>query len=229
MDNGYQILEIIILAMIAAFIGLRLRSVLGRRPDDTSGSPYPPKPMGKEVHKPDNVKETKWNISRPGAGELDHKALKGLPQDKAALIRQIFGPISPTGLLKFIDGAKQAYGLTLQGFWNGDMSEMEPFIEKDVLDQFKAVIKDRKKRGEKVENQLVEILDVHVDDAEIQGAVAEITLRFKSEIVAVLKDKTGKLIEGNLSDTIEVTDIWTFARNLKAKDPNWTLIATAAV
>ena len=77
-------------------------------------------------------------------------------------------------------------------------------------------------------NRLVEILDIKVEDAEINGPTAEITVQFKSEIVAVLKDKAGKLVEGNLSDTIEVVDIWTFARNLKAKDPNWTLVATSA-
>ena len=228
MDNGYEILEIIILAMIAAFIGLRLRSVLGRRPKDSGESSYPPKPAEKTAPGPEHPKQANWGASQPGAGPAQDGPLKGLSKEKTAAIRQIFGPISPTGLPKFIDGARQAYGLTLQGFWSGDMAAMEPYIEKDVFDQFKTAIKGREKRGEKVENRLVEILDVEVEDAEINGPSAEITVQFKSEIVAVLKNKAGKLIEGNLSDTIEVVDIWTFARNLKAKDPNWTLVATTA-
>jgi len=228
MDNGYEILEIIILAMIAAFIGLRLRSVLGRRSDNQGESPYPPKPAQKTSKAAEETQTGKWGAPPAGADQAQHNALKGLPQGKVTTIRQIFGPISPTGLPKFVEGAKQAYGLTLQGFWSGDMSQMEPYVDKSVLDQFNGAIKDREKRGEKVENQLLEILGVEIEDAEIDGPTAEITLRFKSEIIAVLKDKAGKLIEGNMSDTIEVVDVWTFARNQKSKDPNWTLVATTA-
>jgi predicted lipid-binding transport protein (Tim44 family) len=108
------------------------------------------------------------------------------------------------------------------------MDQMVPYIEPDVLSGFEGAIKARKKEGHVVENRLVEIHATKLEEAEVAGDRAEITVRFESEIIAVVKDRYGKLLEGNMTDTIKVTDIWTFARHMKSKDPNWMLVATEA-
>lgn len=226
MGGNYETIEIIILAMIAAFIALRLRSVLGKhRPDEPAAPPpenfAPQRGFGNAAHE-------------EGAGQqfgpvsLDAKQLRALPEEKRALVRKIFSSQGQAGLNQFFEGAKRAYEMTLKGFWAGDLKDMEPFMDKEVCENFLTAIREREKNRETVENRLVEILDLSVDDVEIQNSAAEITIRFESEIVAVVRDKDGKVIDGNTSDTVTVTDVWTFARNIKSKDPNWTLVATQA-
>lgn len=226
MDTETAIIEIIILAMIALFIGLRLRSVLGKhRPDEPPGAQggnfkeNAPKGQGEGADPGAVIGFGRSTFKNRGAGEK-------LDGEDNPIIRKIFKSQGRAGYAKFIDGAKKAYRMTLEGFWSGKMGEMEPYIEPDVMKGFQTAIGQREKAGHKVENRLIEILETRLDDAGIYDSRAEITLRFKSEIVAVLRDKDGKLLEGNVSDTIEVTDIWTFARNLKSKDPNWVLVAT---
>ena len=228
MGEGGQIFIIVILAMVAAFIALRLRSVLGRRTDD----PATPPPVRE---KSSSKSAAPQNDAPPDAGfgaemfpgQAGESALKGLSGADRATLKHIFRPFG-TGLAQFLEGAEKAYGQTLKCFWSGDMGEMEPFLGKEVAAQFKNAISERKARREVADNRLVEVCDLGIDDVHLTGPRAEITLRFTSEIIAVVKDRYGKLVEGDLTDTIKVTDIWTFARNLKSKDPNWTLVATQA-
>ena len=221
MGSEGEIVQIIVLALVAGFIALRLRSVLGQRPDDqpSHGTPNQPE-VGKQGDGEAGM-ATPLNMGAREAG-----AIKGLSASDKADLKRIFKPIGGNDLRQFLDGAKRAYEETLKGFWAGDMEKMAPFLDGDVAAQFKTAIKDRKSRGETSENSLVEISDVSIDDISLIGPRAEVTVRFCSEIIAVVKDKAGRLIEGDVSDTINVTDIWTFARNLKDKDPNWTLVAT---
>ena len=225
MGENFAIVEIIILAMVALFIGLRLRSVLGKhRADEPPTTPTKnPSRQSKET-----VAETNeaWGFGR-GAGPNTGHEEKGSGSHNP-LIRKIFGAQGQAGYAKFMAGAETAYGMTLKGFWAGDMGEMESYIDEDVLRGFKSAITARKKSGQVVDNRLVEVLEAKLEDVEINNYTAEITLRFESEIVAVLRDRYGKLVEGNVTDTIKVIDIWTFARHLKSKDPNWVLVATQA-
>lgn len=224
MGDTIQIVEIILVAMIAAFIGLRLWSVLGKRPG-------PPSPSSADA-----------GSEKPRAGEAGAGAPSGASRQEAAAnvphvpvpdklvpqLRLVFSPIFQPGLAKFMDGARRAYEMILEAFWKGDMKEVEPFLGPDVKGDFENAIKAREKRGLKVESRLVEISEMKLESARIANHTAELAVRFVSEIVAVTRDRKGKLVEGDLSDTVKVTDIWTFARNLKSRDPNWTLIATRA-
>lgn len=225
MGDDFAIVEIIILAMVALFIGLRLRSVLGKhRADEPPGTP------GERSHP-----GTKEAGAEPGealgfGGSTFPNANRGgkISGSDNPLIRKIFGALGQAGFAKFMAGAQTAYEMTLKGFWAGEMAEMEPYIDEDVLRGFQGAIAARKKSGQVVDNRLVEVLEAKLDDVEINNDSAEITVRFESEIVAVLRDRYGKLLEGNVTDTIKVIDIWTFARHLKSKDPNWVLVATQA-
>ncbi len=224
MGETSQIVEIIILAMIAGFIALRLRGVLGRRgPDDhpKGVEKFPGSPKGPKTDPADAL-----GFGRSTFPET--KNSPGFTGPHQAAVRKIFGPLGQAGFNKFMAGAKTAYEMTLKGFWAGKMGEMEPYIDPEVLTGFKSAIAARNKEGHIVDNKLVEILDAKLEDAEVEGDSAEITIRFESEIIAVVKDRYGKILEGNLTDTIKVTDLWTFARHLKSKDPNWVLIATEA-
>jgi len=224
MGDDFQIIEIILLAMVAGFIALRLRSVLGQRgPDDPAARPEKG-PAGPKSQ--DGDPRAAMGFGRSTFPESkDEPAFSGPFQGE---IRKIFGALGQAGYTKFIDGAKKAYEMTLKGFWAGNMGDMEPYIGPEVLSGFKSAITQRNKDGHIVDNRLVEVLETKVEDVEIEGDSAEITIRFVSEIVAATKDRYGKIIEGNATDTIKVTDLWTFARHLKSKDPNWVLVATAA-
>ncbi len=219
---------IVILAMVAAFIALRLRSVLGRRSDDPANPPPAHKRPAPKAAVPQNDRapEATFGAQTPPA-QAGESALKGLSGADRAALKHIFRPFG-AGLAQFLSGAERAYRQTLKCFWSGEMGEMEPFLGKEVAAQFKSAISERKARREVTDNRLVEVSDVGIDEVHLRGPKAEITLRFSSEIIAVVKDRYGKLVEGDLTDTIKVTDIWTFARNLKSKDPNWTLVATQA-
>ena len=226
MGDGIQIIEIIILAMFAAFIALRLRNVLGRRPDEPPATtPFSEKEPGQG--KPAAGEDTPESLTKPVIGSYDLRKA-GVEERHMADLRHIFGAMVQAGFSKFLAGAKRAYGQILEGFWKGDLEDMGPFLDAEILSQYKAAIAEREKRGEKLENRLVEILKVLLKEIHISRGKAEITLQFNSEIIAVLKNKEGRLIEGDLTDTITVTDIWTFSHDLKNKDPNWILISTEA-
>jgi len=228
MGDNADIIQVVILALVAGFIALRLRSILGQRPDDQPTPNPVPENQPHRQGAPRSETDVTAGGPLPYMGKREEKAVKGLSSSDQSDLKRIFKPIGGNDLSRFLDGAKQAYALTLKGFWSGDMGEIAPFLAKDVVKQFQTAIEERNARGERVENRLVEISDVTLDDVNLLGSKAEITVRFSSDIIAVLKDKTGRLIEGDLSDTIHVTDVWTFARNLRDKDPNWTLVATLA-
>lgn len=223
MGEDFAIVEIIILAMVALFIGLRLRSVLGKHRADEPPTPHA------ESYKGPNKKGADpgaaMGFGKTSYPDVEDQAFSASDQQA---IRKIFAGAGQAGVNKFVSGAQTAYEMTLKGFWAGDMGDMEPYIEPDVLRNFKAAIDERKKNGQIVDNRLVEVSAAKIEEAEVNGDTAEITLRFESEIVAVLRDRYGKLLEGNETDTSKVVDIWTFARHMKNKDPNWVLVATQA-
>lgn len=219
MGEGLQIVEIVLLAMVAAFIALRLRSVLGKRPEGDAADAAKAKPVP--------AAGAAGGASPPAPGPLENAPVP-VPEALVPDLRLMFGPLYNPGLVKFLDGAKRAYEMILAAFWKGEMADATPFIDAEVLRDFEAAIADRKARGEKVENRLVDVAEVRVIAARIKNHVGEITLRFASDIVAIVRDSSGRLIEGDLTDSVSVHDEWTFARNLKSKDPNWTLVATRA-
>ena len=118
--------------------------------------------------------------------------------------------------------------MTLEAFWEGDRETLENLLDKSVFGQFDTAIEAREKNELVLENRLINIADATVIAAELDGSVAELTVHFKSEIVAVTRDKSGNIVEGDASDAVETNDKWTFARDIKSDDLSWTLIATRA-
>ncbi len=217
-------LDIILMAAIAAFILLRLRSELGKK---TGNEPQPPaagrNPMGQTGRTIDGYAEPAESV-RDDVKVIDMEEDPKL-RHAYADIRRKDSSFDPA---QFVEGAQAAYRMTLEAFWEGDRDTLENLLDKSVFGQFDTAIEAREKGELTLENRLIGITDATVIAAELHGNVAELTVHFKSEIVAVTRDKSGNIIEGDASDAVETNDKWTFARDVKSDDLSWTLIATRA-
>ena len=226
MNGSFQFLDIILYAMIAAFIFLRLRKVLGRRTghEGPETSAHDPKSERQRVRAlADDRSPTDEDA------ELTELALqRSLP----AVVRKELAKIAraePSFRLdEFLQGAKQAYRMILEAFWAGQKEKFRDFLSDQVYDQFSGVIDGRENEGLKVENRLLNTDEISVDSARLVDRTGEITIKFISDIIAVTRNQEGTLVEGDLTDSIQVTDIWTFSRELGSRDPNWLLVATRA-
>lgn len=235
MSDGVQTAEIIMYAMIAAFILLRLRSVLGRR------TGREPPPTGKRNGFADgNDRAGADDAGAAGAeGEGQSRVaalIDALPMASQETIREIYRRDRSFDLEAFLGGAQSAYRMILEGFWAGSTDDIRPFLSDEVAKQFGDAIDQRQADGHTVENRLLEtektsILTANIEaglDEGSDGDNVEIIVQFESDIVAVTRDSDGQVVEGDVTDTVHVTDIWTFARGLNSVDPNWTLVETRA-
>ncbi|MCJ2188726.1 Tim44/TimA family putative adaptor protein [Novosphingobium beihaiensis] len=223
--------EIVILAMIAAFLGLRLYSVLGRRAEHEEES-IPGRFEGRQ--------------GRPGAPRVpaqpkpDAKADERSRGDQALRPREM--PLAPPnaerGLAEianadrrfdafaFLEGARCAYRMILEAFWKGDKAELRHLCDDDVYNSFAAAIDARIEAGETLENRLVRIEECSVTAAGVENGSARITLRFRADIAAVTRNADGEVVAGSLDDAVEAVDLWTFTRALNSSDPDWLLDET---
>lgn len=209
--------EIVLLAMIALFVGLRLYAVLGTR----TGHEQQP------VIRPEAPAEAK-PAAVPADAPANTAEPSGLAYDRgaAAGIRAIIAADPAFDVARFIEGAQAAYRMTLEAFWKGDRAELAYLANDEVRAAFEAAIDARQAAGETLENRLVAIERAAIEDARVTGKVAEIEVRFEAFIAAVTRDKDGELIAGSLSDAVPTKDLWTFQRDLKSRDPNWRLVET---
>ena len=208
---------VVLLAMIAAFLAMRLYMVLGKR----TGHEQPlPKPADdRQVAPPlprtiDASSETR----DPALRAVDGKAETGLRAIAAAT------PGFEAG--EFVEGAKNAYRMILEAFWKGDEATLDWLAEKDVADAFRSAIAERSEAGHVLDNRLVSIERAAIENATVSGGVARIVVRFDADVAAVTRDSDGNIISGSMTDAIQTHDIWTFARTLKSDDPNWKLAET---
>ncbi|WP_442955262.1 Tim44/TimA family putative adaptor protein [Parasphingorhabdus sp.] len=209
--------------MVAAFLGLRLYSVLGKR----SGH--------EQEHMPRNI-EPRANERRTLDDTKPHvpdivPATAGAPtmvydSSAEADMREILAADRNFDVGRFVEGAQAAYAMILEAFWKGDKEELKSLCDDDVYESFVEAIDAREKRGEILENQLVRIDSARISAAEFNRPLARITVQFDADIAAVVKDKKGNLIGGSLSDAAETHDVWTFSRDLSSADPNWLLDET---
>lgn len=135
-------------------------------------------------------------------------------------------PISSFDVARFVEGAQAAYKMVLEAFWRGDRTELALLANPEVAAAFAAAIDAREAAGHALDNRLVAIERAAIEDARLDGKVAEIEVRFDAYVAAVTRDKDGALVAGSMSDAVPTKDIWTFQRNLASKDPNWLLVET---
>ncbi len=214
-----MITEIVILAMIAAFLGLRLYSVLGRRSEHEE-----------EVipHRFERSDAPAQQEAQPRAAAQPVALRSGdnrAPANEAG-IRAIASADQGFDLLAFLEGAKGAYAMVLESFWKGDKETLRELTDDDVYESFAGAIDAREAAGETLDNRLIRIEDATVRSAELDGRTARIAVLFVADIAAVTRDADGNVVAGSLDDAIESRDVWTFTRNVGSTDPNWILDET---
>lgn len=224
MGDEFPFIDIILFAMVAAFLILRLRGVLGRRDGHEGGhrDPFSPPPReeaadGKVVALPDRGAAE----AAPGNAEAATPLEVGF-----AYIRKADREFDPK---EFGSGARLAFEMILGAFAKGDTEALKPLLSPEVFGNFARAIADREEAGEVLEETLVGITSSDIVEAFMEGSVANVTIKFVSDQVNVTHDRDGKVVAGDHENIIEVTDFWTFGRDTRSRDPNWTLVGTRSL
>jgi len=213
------LVSIIILALVALFIGLRLYSVLGERTgheqqltlkpaeQDAAVAPRPqPSPLV-----PTNPTEPTGDAYLPTAGPG---------------VRAILAADNSFDVARFLEGAQSAYRVILEAFWRGELDDVRGFIDPEVYATFAAAVEERQTAGHRLDNRLVAIEHSVIAAAALERSVATVTVRLEADIAAVTRDSAGEVVAGSMSDAVQTRDKWTFRRDLASRDPNWILIET---
>ena len=235
MRDVFDIYTIIFLAL-AVFIFLRLRSVLGQRtgrerpPYDPYSAREPVRPAGDNVVAlPNRAPETAAPKSaEPVAASERWKDIAETGSATAGGLDAIAAAVPDFDAKHFLTGARAAYEMIVTAYAEGDRRTLKNLLSREVYDGFEAAITERESRGETVESRFVSIDNASITAAELRGRNAQVTVRFQSKLISVTRDKNGNVIDGNAEKVTDVTDVWTFARDVSSRDPNWKLIATEA-
>lgn len=226
MGGGFQFIDIILFALVAAFLILRLRSVLGRRDGHHQTPAQDPfrQPPAKEPAEAEVVR-------LPERGETPAAPL---PPDQApgslqAGVTQIKIANPRFEEDEFLSGAGVAFEMILTAYVAGDTAALKPLLSPEVFANFSSSIEERRAGGEVLETTLVGVQKATIEEAYMAGRMAHVTVRFISEQVTVTRNAAGEIIEGDPDRVTTVTDLWTFARDTRSPDPNWTLVATGSV
>ena len=233
--EGFQFIDIIILAMAAGFIVLRLRSVLGRRTghEPPQTPPQPGDAFGRSPDRsPDNVVPMPVPAARRGRdgalGALDiEPAYQGTPMEAGLVQLKMADP--NFSVPRFLEGAAKAFEMIVAAYAKHDTDTLKPLLSADVYGGFASSIQDREDRGETIETELVVLKPPKLESAEVVDGRAMVAVRFQSEQVNVVRDKAGTVLEGSRDHVESVTDVWTFARDIDSRNPNWILVATRSV
>ncbi|SFL40803.1 Predicted lipid-binding transport protein, Tim44 family [Bradyrhizobium sp. NFR13] len=225
----------IIFLALAVFIFIRLRNVLGQR----TGEERPPfdraardalPPEGNVVPMPGGpVDQT---APAPAADVSPAERWKGITEPGTPLAAGLDAVVEQDSSFDprhFITGAKSAYEMIVLAFANGDRRSLKDLLSSEVFDSFDAVIKDREKNEQKTETRFVSIDKAELVGAEVRDRAAQLTVRFVSQMISVTRDKTGAVVDGNADKVSDITDVWTFARDITSRDPNWKLVGTGSV
>ena len=207
--------QIILLAMVALFIGLRLYAVLGRR----TGHEQPiAKPVDGAVVGPRAVNVVREQPAPVNDPAIEPRALEG--------VRAIVATDSTFDVARFLDGARAAYAMVLEAFWRGDEAELARLADEEVRETFGQAIAARTASGEVLDNRLVSVERAAICAARLDGQMAVVTVRFDADIAAVTRNEAGDVVAGSVTDAVPTHDVWTFSRHVRAEDPNWVLVET---
>jgi predicted lipid-binding transport protein (Tim44 family) len=236
MQDVFDIYTIIFLAL-AVFIFLRLRSVLGQRtgrerpPYDPFAAREPVRPAPNENVVALPSRKPVAAAQAPAAPAEPVERWKGVAAPGSALatgLDAIFAAAPDFDAKHFLTGARAAYEMIVNAYAEGDRRTLKNLLSREVFDGFEAAINEREKRGDTVESRFVSIDNAEITAAEVRGRNIQTTVRFQSKLVSVTRDKAGNVIDGNAEKVTDVTDVWTFARDVSSRDPNWKLVATEA-
>ena len=217
--SGSFPIDLVLFSMIAAFLVLRLRSILGRRTGfERPPQPYQP-PAGPATPAP--VIE---GHAEPAAGTATHRAV---PEPVSALgqtlgrMQAVDRSFDPAG---FLDGAEKAFRMIVAGFAAGDRTTLRTLLSDDTCRAFEQAITAREAAGHQQISEIRAVPGVSIEGAELNGTVAQITVRFVSDQISLTRDQAGNPVAGTDAVT-EITDLWTFERDLSSRNPTWRLVA----
>lgn len=232
---GSAELEILFLAGVVAFIAYRIYSVLGRR----TGNERPPfDPMSQRERidarrtasspKEDNVvplPRARDAVRPPVVGGVEAKVAPNSPLAAGIdQLREVDRNFDPD---QFVGGAKAAHEMIAKAYAQGDRATLKPLLSSDVFASFDAAIGAREKAGHKIDFSFIGLKQANLEEVSLRGRIAEVTVRFVSELITATRDAAGAVIDGAAGVVREVTDVWTFARDTRSSDPNWKLVSTA--
>ncbi len=215
---------IIILAALAAFLGFRLYTLLGKRTGHEQELPRGDVRPEERTVPPIARPVPEAGPLAPNAGFAPAEMVYEPAAERG--IRDILSADRNFSVGQFLDGAKAAYRMILEAYWKGDKETLRALTDEDTFAAFSEAIADRDARGERLDNRLVAIENAIISDAELYRGLARITVRIDADIAAVTRDKDGKVLAGSLTDAVETHDVWTFSRNISDRDPNWKLDET---
>ena len=227
--NGAFELPTIVFLLLAVLVIARLVSVLGRKTGNerpiatarTTDNVIPLPRSGGEQRQP--VAAPDPNVKTP-EDRIKGVAPAGTPLETGLLeIARTDAAFDPRAFLK---GASTAYEMIVMAFAEGDRRQLKALTAKDVFDGFIRAITEREARGDTNQTTFIGIHKADLIDAETKDSVARLTVKFLSQMITIIRDKTGVVIDGDQSQVRDVTDIWTFARDMTSRDPNWKLVGT---
>ncbi len=225
MNDGFQFLDIILFAMVAAFLVLRLRNVLGRRTGNQQRPRDPAERRRREGEKEGNVIELADRSDQADdAEELASDAESDDPLVAGIARIRIADPKFDAD--EFQGGARAAFEMVVHAFATGDSGTLRTLLSEEVAENFQNAIMARLEAGETLETTVISVKSADLIEAEMRGRQAAVTVKFVSEQVNVTRDTEGRVIEGDPNQVTDITDIWTFARNTRSRDLNWKLIET---
>lgn len=214
------ILQLLVLAGIAIFLVLRLRSVLGTR----EGFEKPPAPA---TAPEDRRRAHDFEVIEggPDLDITDHVAQDSEAAKALAAMKRVEPSFSVS---EFLSGARAAYEMILMGFERGNLDDLQPFLADDVYESFSDVVAQREQQGLIIESEFIGVRELTLADARFDEdrALAEITVRYVGELTSVVKNSNGEVIEGSPTAVKRQKDVWTYARRMGVDDPNWQLVAT---
>jgi predicted lipid-binding transport protein (Tim44 family) len=217
MSGGLGFIDIILFAMLAAFLIYRLGSVLGKR---TGNEQKRPDLFGAGVKREADPEENV--ISLPERGVEPEQVLSPLDEGLAA-IRSVDQNFDPG---EFAQGANAAFEMIVEGFARGDTETLRNLLSDEVFSNFATAIQEREVANQSHETTIVGVETAEIVEAELDDWTALVTMKYVSEQVNVTRDEDGSVADGDASAVLRITDIWTFAREVNSSDPNWALVAT---
>jgi len=210
---------IVILALVALFIGLRLYSVLGER------TGHEQQPILKPADPDARVEPRMTQPSAPQPISADSGDMAFLPTAGPG-VRALLAADPTFDVARFLEGAKGAYRMVLESFWKGELDAVRSHVDDHVFGTFSSAVEQRKKDGLVLDNRLVAVDQAVIAEASVDRAVAIVTVRFEADIAAVTRNSEGQVVAGSMSDAVQTRDLWSFRRDISSRDPNWLLIET---
>ena len=222
MGEGFPFLDIVLFAMVAAFIILRLRGVLGRRPGSgRSNQGAVSRQEGSDenvITLPDRAQDSLEETDQEYASEEEAIVAAGLTEIRLA--DEQFDPE------EFLQGGRAAYEMIVTAYAVADDSVLRQLLSDDVYDNFTGAIQDRIAEGHTLETTLLAIRTAEIVEAKLSGGIEEVTVKFVADVINVTREEDGIVVSGDPDVAQAVTEFWTFARDAHSSDPNWQLVET---